>query len=82
MPNWTLARLEPNDRLQVKVVMLQQPKDEEIKFGIGGEWIIDDVQVGKNITFPSDDSDDPFWIMLVTKCVHVLQESLLYGWNN
>ncbi len=38
------------------------------------------MQVGENISIPSDDFDDPFWIMLITKCVHVLQENLLDGW--
>ncbi len=47
MPNWTLVRLEPNDQLQVRDAMLQEIEDEEIEFGIGGEWIVDDVQVGK-----------------------------------
>jgi len=28
--------------------------------------IADDVQVGENISIPSDDFDDPFWVMLVT----------------
>jgi len=82
VPNWTLARLEPNDWLQVRDAMLQQTKDEDIEFGTRGKWITDDLQVWKNVSIPLDDSDDPFWIMLVTKCVHVFQESLLDGWNN
>jgi hypothetical protein len=36
VPNWTLARLEPNDWLQVRDAMLQEIEDEEIEFGIGG----------------------------------------------
>ncbi len=38
--------------------------------------------MGKNIAIPSNDSDDPFWIMLVTKCVHVLAECLTNGCDN
>jgi hypothetical protein len=37
--------------------------------------------MGENTIVPLDDFNDPFWIMLVTKCVHVLQESMLDGWN-
>jgi len=62
--------------------MLQQTKNEDIEFGIRGEWIVDDVQMGDNIVVPSNDSNDPFWIMLFTKCVHVLQKNMLDGWNN
>lgn len=40
------------------------------------------MQVGENIAIPSNDYDDPFWIMLVTKCVHVLAECLTNGWDN
>jgi len=47
VPNWTLARLKPNDWLQVKDAMLQQIEDEDIEFGTRGKWIIDDLQVGK-----------------------------------
>jgi hypothetical protein len=32
------------------------------------------VQVGENIVVWSNDVDDPFWIMLVTKCIHVIEE--------
>lgn len=39
------------------------------------------MQVFKNITIPSNDSIDPFWIMSITICVHVLQASLLDGWK-
>jgi hypothetical protein len=74
--------LEPNDYLQIRDAMLQQTEDEEIEFGTRGKWIANNVQVRENIAIPLDDFNDPFWIMLVTKCVHVLQESLLDGWNN
>jgi hypothetical protein len=62
--------------------MLQQTEYEDIEFGIRGKWIIDDVQVGKNITVLSNDFEDPFWIMPITICGHVFQGSLLDGWNN
>jgi hypothetical protein len=69
--------------LHIKGAILHQNQDEEIEFGIGGEYHIgNDVQVGENIAIPSNDYDDPFWIMLVTKCVHVLAECLIDGWDN
>jgi hypothetical protein len=52
--------------------MLQQTEDEKLGLNTRGEWMVDDVQMGENITIPSNDYDDPFWIMSVTICVHVL----------
>ncbi len=67
--------------MQIRDAMLQQIANKDIEFGIGGEWIVDDVQVGENI-IPLNDPNDPFWILLVTKCVYVIEESLINGWNN
>jgi hypothetical protein len=39
------------------------------------------MQVGENIVL-SNDPTNPFWILLVTKCVHVIEESPINGWNN
>jgi hypothetical protein len=72
VPNWTLARLELNDRLQIRYAMLQQTEDEKIGLNTRGVRMVDDVQMGENITIPSNDYDDPFWVMPVTICVHVL----------
>jgi hypothetical protein len=38
--------------------------------------------VGKNIAVPLDDLDDPIWVMLVIKCVHMTEEKFTNGWNN
>ncbi len=48
VPSWTLFRLMPN-QLQVMDVIKQQNEDEKFEFEMGGEWIVDDVQVGENI---------------------------------
>jgi hypothetical protein len=71
---WTLLRLVPRDRIQVRATMLQQNKDGEIEAQTRRDEIANDVQVGENITVRSNDVDDPFWIMLVTKCIHVIEE--------
>ncbi len=68
--------------MQVKDGMLQQIEDKEIELGTNGEQIVNDVHVGKNIAVPLDDLDDPIWVMLVIKCVHVTEEKFTNGWNN
>lgn len=70
----------PN-QVQVMDAIQQQNEDEEIEFGLGGEWIVDDVQVGENTTVLLDDPNDPFWILLVIKCIDVIEDSLTDGWN-
>ncbi len=40
------------------------------------------MHVGENIVVFLDDHDDPIWVMLVIKCVHVTEEQFTNGWNN
>jgi hypothetical protein len=46
------------------------------------EQICEDVQVGKNVAVPTDLTNEPFWILLCNKAIHVVQESFLDAWDN
>lgn len=46
------------------------------------EQICKDVQVGKNVAVPIDLANEPFWILLCDKVVHVVHEFFLDAWNN
>jgi hypothetical protein len=52
VPDWTLIRLKPKNNSKMKQMMYGT--NEEIKVGIGGEWIVDNLVLGDNITVPSD----------------------------
>lgn len=46
---------------------------EEFEVGLGGEWIVEVVQVGDNVAIRADNStDESFWLMIVNKGVHTV----------
>jgi hypothetical protein len=64
--------LKPKNPLEVKEMIHES--DEEIKVGIGSEWIVDNLHPGNNIMV-STPTNDPFWLTLVDKAVHIICES-------
>jgi len=55
--------------------------DEEMEAGIGGEWIADNLCPSDNIVVVSND-DEHFWLMLVDKGPHKVDDSFEDGWKN
>ena len=57
-------------------------KNKEIKVGIRGQAMVQDVQPRENVTCILVDLDDPFWLMLVDKPCTVVVESFTDAWRN
>jgi hypothetical protein len=50
--------------------------------GIGGEWTAYAICVGDNVAFIADNEiDEQFWLLLVDKTVHTMQESFEDEWG-
>lgn len=57
--------------------------DEEIENNTSGEWIIYGVYVGENIAIIIDsETNEQFWLLLVDKVVHSVEESFEDQWGN
>ena len=68
---WTLRRLKPQCSSQVRLLY---DSDEEVEAGSGREWIAEDVSIGNNVAVRANSVDDEtFWIMLVDKGIHEVQ---------
>ena len=52
-------------------------EDEEVKAGTGGELIADALSVGDNVAVRAPGQDEPYWLMLVVKPTHTVQESFI-----
>jgi len=72
VPKWILIYLRPKNILEVRDIMYDP--NEDIEAGIGGEWIVDNLHPGDNVAIPTT-IDEPFWLMLMEKGVHVVDES-------
>jgi hypothetical protein len=51
--------------------------DKEIEAGMGGEWMTDGLGVGDNVAVWASLEEEPFWLMLVVKDVHVVEEAFI-----
>lgn len=70
---WSLRRLKPQSSSQVRLLY---DSDEEVQAGSGGESIAEAVSIGNNVAVRAHSVDDEsFWIMLVDKGVHEVENS-------
>jgi hypothetical protein len=69
---WILTHLRPKNYCEVWEIMYGP--NEEIEASIRGEWIVDNLHPNDNVVIPIT-IDEPFWIMLVEKSVHVVDNS-------
>jgi hypothetical protein len=76
VPPWHLYRLEP---LNTRDAMYDSEEEFDAQTDI--ERICEDVQVGKNVAVPTNLPDEPFWLLICDKAVHVVQESFIDGWG-
>lgn len=57
--------------------------DEEIDNSTSGEWIAYGVYVGDNVAVIIDsETNEQFWLLLVDKVVHNVEESFKDQWGN
>ncbi len=52
--------------------------DEEIKVGIGGEWIANNLALGDTIAIPNEITN-PLWAMLMDKGPHFIESNFEDG---
>ncbi len=78
---WSFWTLKPSNSLEVCKNTYDHTK--EIDYGNGGESIANVVLVGDNIVIKADKStNEDFWLMLVDKCVYVVEEDFRDAWEN
>jgi len=75
VPEWILMCLRPKNTLEVRDIMYDP--NEEIEVGTGGEWITDNLHPGDNVAILTT-TNEPFWLMLVEKGVHVVDKYFTY----
>jgi hypothetical protein len=80
VPPWRLYRLQPQNTREVKDMMYDS--DEDVRAQGGLDNLCEDVHVGENVAIPTDLRNEPFWILLCDKAVHVVQESFIDAWDN
>jgi hypothetical protein len=73
VPEWQLARLQPQNHRQVREIMYDS--DEVTFTGIDAEVRAEDVRVGENLAYVSEDPNDSFWLMLVNRSCHAVVET-------
>ena len=74
MQDFTLHRLKPKAPSQTRRLY---DEDEEVEAGSGGELIADALSVGDNVVVRAPGEDEPYWLMLVVKPTHTMQESFI-----
>ena len=70
--NFTVYRLTPKQLLQACELY---DMDEELEVGLDGETLADGLSVGDNVAIWAPFQDEPFWLMLVVKDVHAVEEA-------
>ena len=74
MQDFTLHRLKPKAPCQTRRLY---DEDEEVEAGTGGELIADTLSVGDNVVVRAPGEDEPYWLMLVVKPTHTVQEPFI-----
>jgi hypothetical protein len=69
---FTLYRLNPKTPSQARRLY---NADEEVEAGSGREWITDGLCVGDNVVVRAPLDDEPYWLIIVVKATHVVQEA-------
>jgi hypothetical protein len=72
--DFTLYRLKPKAAGQARRLY---DGDEEVEAGSGGELIADALSVGDNVAVRAPLEDEPYWLMLVVKPAHIVQEPFI-----
>ncbi len=50
--------------------------DEEIESDTSGEWIVDGVYVGNNVSIIThNETNEQFWLLLMDKIIDIVEES-------
>jgi hypothetical protein len=71
---FTLYRLSPKTPNQARRLY---DTDKEVEAGTGGEWIADGSCVGDNVAVWAPLDDEPCWLIIVVKAIHVVQEAFI-----
>ncbi len=71
---WILTCLRLKNTLEVRDIMYDL--NEEIEANTRGEWIVDNLHPSNDVVIPTT-TDEPFWLMLVEKGVHVVDKSFI-----
>ncbi len=57
--------------------------DEDIESDTSGEWIVDGVYVGNNVSIIThNETNEQFWLLLMDKIIDIVEESFDDQWGN
>ena len=71
VPDFSLYRLNPRAPSQTRRLY---DAEEEVEAGTGGEWIADGLSVGDNVAVRAPLEEEPFWLMIVDKPTHTVED--------
>jgi hypothetical protein len=74
IPDFTLYRLNPRVPSQTRRLY---NAEEEVEAGIGGEWIAHRLSVGDNVAVRAPLEEEPFWLMIVAKPTHTVEDAFM-----
>jgi hypothetical protein len=75
IPVWRLVRIKSKQPSRIRALY---DEDEEVEAGSGREWMADSLLVGDNIVVRAcNDENDKFWIMLVCKGAHRVEDAFV-----